>query len=125
MTYRIVESNRREETEENSLTQVVERLEKMIRTLEKSKKQNQAKGSGISHEYNEKDHLSDSVCVYTIEEVADLLKCKVETVNYYLYRTRELAYLKVGKEVRIIEDDLKKFVRNRRTPCIFDKEILS
>ena len=56
--------------------------------------------------------------VYTIPEVAEILKCKTKTVEGHLYNARNLSYLKVGRGVRIREEDLKEFLENLRTPCV-------
>ncbi len=56
--------------------------------------------------------------VYTIPETADLLKCKIRTVKHHLYESRDLPYLKVGREVRIREEDLKQFLANQLTLCL-------
>ena len=53
---------------------------------------------------------SPSVMVYTIEEVAEILKVSRRTVEGHLYEKRDLKYLKVGKEVRIREMDIRKFL---------------
>jgi|TARA_B110000914_G_scaffold18276_1_gene13977 hypothetical protein len=39
--------------------------------------------------------------VYTIPEVAEILKCKIKTVEGHLYNARNLSYLKVGREVTL------------------------
>ena len=39
--------------------------------------------------------------VYTIPEVAEILKCKIKTVEAHLYVARDLSYLKVGREVTL------------------------
>ena len=39
--------------------------------------------------------------VYTKEEVAEILKCKIKTVEGHLYEARDLSYLKVGREVTL------------------------
>jgi hypothetical protein len=39
--------------------------------------------------------------VYTIPEVAEILKCKIKTVEGRLYVARDLSYLKVGREVTL------------------------
>jgi hypothetical protein len=39
--------------------------------------------------------------VYTIPEVAEILKCKIKTVGGRLYVARDLSYLKVGREVTL------------------------
>ena len=56
--------------------------------------------------------------VYTIPEVAEILKCKTKTIEGHLYEARDLSYLKVGREVRIREEDLREFLENRLTPCV-------
>ena len=56
--------------------------------------------------------------VYTIPEVAEILKCKIKTVHGHLYESRDLSYLKIGREVRIREEDLREFLENRLTPCV-------
>ncbi len=56
--------------------------------------------------------------IYTISEVAEILKCKTKTVEGHLYKARNLSYLKVGREVRIREEDLREFLENRLTPCV-------
>ena len=56
--------------------------------------------------------------VYTIPEVAEILKCKTKTVEGHLYEARDLSYLKVGREVRIRVEDLNEFLENRLTPCV-------
>jgi excisionase family DNA binding protein len=56
--------------------------------------------------------------VYTIPEVAEILKCKIKTVEGHLYVARDLSYLKVGRGVRIRVEDLRKFLENRLTPCV-------
>jgi excisionase family DNA binding protein len=48
--------------------------------------------------------------VHTIEEVAEILKVSRRTVEGHLYEKRDLPYLKVGREVRIREMDLKSFL---------------
>jgi excisionase family DNA binding protein len=56
--------------------------------------------------------------VYTIPEVAEILKCKIKTVEGHLYVARDLSYLKVGRKVRIRVQDLNEFLENRLTPCV-------
>lgn len=65
-----------------------------------------------------------TVQVYTIDEVAKILKCKERTVRHHLLEARDLRYLKVGREVRIVDRDLKEFLENRLTLCVHDQEIL-
>ena len=56
--------------------------------------------------------------VYTIPEVAEILKCKTKTIEGHLYGARDLSYLKVGRGVRIRVEDLREFLENRLTPCV-------
>ena len=56
--------------------------------------------------------------IYTIPEVAEILKCKTRTVMGHLYEARDLSYLKVGREVRTRVEDLREFLENRLTPCV-------
>ena len=56
--------------------------------------------------------------IYTISEVAEILKCKIKTVQGHLYEARDLSYLKIGREVRIRGEDLIEFLENRLTPCV-------
>ncbi len=62
--------------------------------------------------------------VYTIVEVADILKCKESTIRHIVFRTHELPTCKIGKELRIRDEDLKKFLANRVSSCVFDKGVL-
>ena len=50
--------------------------------------------------------------IYTVEEVADLLKIKPETVRIML-RDKELNGFKAGKAWRVTEDDLKKYIQKQ------------
>ena len=61
------------------------------------------------------DKKNSTLLVYTISEVAQILKCKPKT---HLYEKKDLPYLKVGREVRIREEDLKEFLENSLTPCV-------
>ena len=56
--------------------------------------------------------------VYTIQEVAEIIKCKIKTVEGHLYGARDLSFLKIGREVRIRVEDLREFLENRLTPCV-------
>ena len=47
---------------------------------------------------------------HPIDEVAEILKVSRRTVEGHLYEKRDLKYLKVGKEVRIREMDIRKFL---------------
>ena len=50
--------------------------------------------------------------IYTVEEVADLLKIKPETVRIML-RDNELNGFKAGKAWRVTEGDLKKYIQKQ------------
>lgn len=50
--------------------------------------------------------------IYTVEEVADLLKIKPETVRIML-RDNEINGFKAGKAWRVTEDDLKKYIQKQ------------
>ena len=50
--------------------------------------------------------------IYTVEEVADLLKIKPTTVRAML-RDNELNGFKAGKAWRVTEDDLKKYIQKQ------------
>ena len=53
---------------------------------------------------------SPGLMVHTIDEVAEILKVSRRTVEGHLYEKRDLKYFKVGKEVRIREMDIRKFL---------------
>ena len=63
--------------------------------------------------------------VYTIEETALILKCKERTIKHHLYESKDLRYCKIGREVRIREEDLEQFLINSLAPCVYDQEVLS
>ena len=71
----------------------------------------------VVYEVIEEKHNSTPQ-IYTLPEVAEILKCKIKTVEGHLYEARDLSYLKVGREVRIREEDLREFLENRLTPCV-------
>ena len=54
-----------------------------------------------------------AVVVYTVDEVAGILKVKRSTVGNLIHRTRELSACKVGRELRIREEDLRRFLASR------------
>lgn len=68
--------------------------------------------------------MTTSPNVYTISEVAELLKCKERTVKHHLYEACDLRYMKIGREVRILEEELHEFLENRTVSCVFDQEVL-
>ena len=71
----------------------------------------------VLYEFIEEKH-SSTPQIYTIPEVAEILKCKIKTVEGHLYGARDLSYLKIGREVRIREEDLNEFLENSLTPCV-------
>ena len=60
------------------------------------------------------------VLVHTIEETASILKVKRNTVLNLIHRTQELSSCKVGRELRIRDEDLKRFLAGRVGPCVDD-----
>jgi excisionase family DNA binding protein len=62
--------------------------------------------------------------IYNIPEVAKILKCSERTIRGELFERKRLRYLKVGREVRIREEDLVEFIEQSLKPCIYDMEIL-
>ena len=50
--------------------------------------------------------------IYTVEEVADLLTLKPETVRVML-RDNEINGFKAGKAWRVTEDDLRKYIKGQ------------
>ena len=71
----------------------------------------------VVYEVIEEKHNSTPQ-IYTLPEVAKILKCKTKTVEGHLYEARNLPYLKVGREARIREEDLREFLENSLTPCV-------
>ena len=82
-----------------------------------SSKQNLFELFKVFYEVIEEKHNSTPQ-IYTLPEVAEILKCKTKTVEGHLYKARNLSYLKVGREVRIRVEDLREFLENLRTPCV-------
>ena len=70
-------------------------------------------------------NINNTPKIYTVKEVARILKCGEETVKNHLWRSRDLRYCKVGREARIREEDLKEFIEKRLVPCVLDEELLS
>ncbi len=66
--------------------------------------------------------VSSALKIYTIPEVAAILKCKERTVIRHLHESRDLKYCKIGREVRISEEDLIKLLKERLKPCVLDPE---
>ena len=52
----------------------------------------------------------ESCKVFSINEVADMLKVSKRTIEGHLYDKRELPYLKIGRKVRITKSDLESFL---------------
>ena len=54
--------------------------------------------------------------IYTVPEVAEYLKMSKSKV-YYLIQRREIPYIKIGRNVRIRQEDLVKWLetKSRRT----------
>lgn len=60
--------------------------------------------------------------MFTCEEVAERYKVKVITVWEWI-RQKKLSAIKLGREYRISEEDLKAFERSRRTTNSEEKEM--
>ena len=52
----------------------------------------------------------ESYKVFSINEVADMLKVSKRTIEGHLYDKRDLPYLKIGRKVRITKSDLESFL---------------
>ena len=52
----------------------------------------------------------ESCKVFSINEVADMLKVSKRTIEGQLYEKRDLPYLKIGRKVRITKSDLESFL---------------
>ena len=65
------------------------------------------------------------VLVHTIDEVAFILKVNRNTVLNLIHRTQELSACKVGRELRIRDEDLKRFLAGRARPCVDDTRRMS
>ena len=63
---------------------------------------------------------SPGLMVHTIDEAAALLKVKRSTIANLIHRTQELSACKVGRELRIRDEDLKRFLAGRARPCVDD-----
>lgn len=53
--------------------------------------------------------------IYTVPEVAEYLKMSKSKV-YYLIQRREIPYIKIGRNVRIRQEDLLKWLEKRSRP---------
>lgn len=80
----------------------VVRLSKLIISLNRGKRKYYRKGS---------DNLSK---MYTCEEVAEIYGVKIFTVWDWIKR-KKMQALKIGREYRIREEDLKKFEESAST----------
>ena len=56
---------------------------------------------------------ADEIKIYTLQEVADVLKVSRQTIYNYVTAKR-LRATKIGKEYRVIEKDLKEFIEKGR-----------
>ena len=52
----------------------------------------------------------ESCKVFSINEVADMLKVSKRTIEGHLYDKRDIPYLKIGRKVRITKSDLESFL---------------
>lgn len=55
----------------------------------------------------------DNPRLYTLQEVADVLRVTRQTIYNYVTKKR-LRATKFGKEYRVLEEDLQDFIRNGR-----------
>ena len=53
--------------------------------------------------------------IYTVSEVAKYLKISKSKL-YYMVQRGEIPYIKIGKNVRILEADLMEWLEERRRP---------
>lgn len=56
---------------------------------------------------------ADSIKLYTLQEVANILRVSRQTIYNYVTAKR-LRATKYGKEYRVTEDDLQGFIKNGR-----------
>ena len=54
--------------------------------------------------------IQSAMDVYTVQEVADILKVSRRTIERLMYDTRKLKYLKVGRQARIRKRDIQVFL---------------
>lgn len=54
--------------------------------------------------------IQSAMDVYTVQEVADILKVSKRTIERLMYDTRKLKYLKVGRQARIRKRDIQIFL---------------
>ena len=50
--------------------------------------------------------------IYTINEVAEILRVSKRTIERLMYESRKLPYLKVGRTARIRKRDIQKYIEN-------------
>ncbi len=67
---------------------------------------------------------SAPILVYTVAEVAELLKCKESTVRNLIFRSKELRACLIGRELRIRAEDVQTFLAKRVSCSIFDRKVL-
>ncbi|MBU2648331.1 helix-turn-helix domain-containing protein [bacterium] len=67
--------------------------------------------------------LQENDRVLTIDEAADFLKVKVDTVKRLAFKKHELPYSKPGKNAVFLREDLLKFLEKRRIPSIHDEGV--
>ncbi len=48
--------------------------------------------------------------IYTITEVAEMLKVSKRTIERLMYESRKLPYLKIGRTARIRKRDIQRFL---------------
>ena len=56
---------------------------------------------------------ADSMKLYTLQEVANILRVSRQTIYNYVTAKR-LRAAKIGKEYRVTEEDLQEFIKNGR-----------
>lgn len=64
--------------------------------------------------------MQRSVKLYTLEEVAEILKCDKKFLNQFR-QNGSLNVLKIGSQVRIKEEDLNCFLERHREYSIYDE----
>lgn len=57
--------------------------------------------------------MTDSIKLYTLQEVADIMKVTRQTIYNYV-TAKKLRATKYGKEYRVTEADLQEFIKNGR-----------
>lgn len=57
--------------------------------------------------------MTDSIKLYTLQEVANIMKVTRQTIYNYV-TAKKLRATKYGKEYRVTEADLQEFIKNGR-----------